>query len=623
MRLMRTLKTKFNQFMLIYSCPRYAGFSSFCLGRLGLIATLIILSGCASQVTETTATETNVNESNVSEQSSSPLSPEQIKEAAKDIPERTLDEETMALLLEAEFALYRQDIETALGIYEQLAQETLDQGIAKRATEVAMATSDPFRALDAALLYLELAPEDNYAIQLAARALARSAEVEGAWALLEEHQGKTHELRMMSAEAVRLAGQMKDNYQIEWLLQQILQKYGTTPEDNEVQLAIAIIFEALGDFENAAIYAQQANNLDPENLLALRLHANSLLRTGKKGEAAELLSNWINAHTEKSEARISLAQMLVSFDPPAALPILEMLSAEYPWSGQLLMSTAQLHLASSNQQAAIPYYQKLTQFGNFRNISLFNLGRIYEQKNELKLAAEYYASVGAEETAADEDNLVFESNLRQARIEYKIGESGALLFEELRQLYPDQSQGLIHEESRILLELEELEAAVKILSIGIEDFPDSEALLYTRSIAYDRIGNIDGAIADLTTILSFDDSNAVALNALGYTLANRTDRYEEAYDLIDRALAIDPEDPAIIDSMGWVLYHMGRYEESLQYLQQAYDAMLDEEVISHLAEVLWKLERNEEAKQILEQGEIDLPDSNLIPKTRKKLGLES
>ena len=610
---MKTSKIKFPALMKTFHFATFV-----CLFTLGL------LSGCAPTVVQDAPAAESSDASEYPTRAPKAASEDQsVSQKAQHIPERPLDEQTMSLLLQAEFALHRNDLETALGIYEQLALQTSDPGIARRSTEIAMAANDPFRSLDAALLYLELAPEDAQALQLAVRALARSAEIEGGWALLDEQDGKTYELRMMTAEAVRLASQMKDNYQIEWLLEQVTGKYSARPEDKDVQLALAMLHEALGNFEAAVYYATLANQQDSEDLLSLRLRANSLLRTGQTDEASELLSAWIQTHSEDPEAQISLAQLLMSFDPAAALPIMEKLSDRYPWSGQLLMSTAQLHLTSDNQEAAIPYYQKLTQFGSFRNLSLFNLGRIHEQANELELAASYYAAVGSEENADVEDNIVFEAALRQARIEHKIGDNGRLLFEKLRQLYPEQAAALIHEESRILINENKYEQAIDVLSTGIESHPENEALLYTRSISYERLDDIDAAIADLTTILSFDEANSVALNALGYTLANRTDRYEEAYDLIDRALAIDPEDPAIIDSMGWVLYRLGRYEEALEYLQRAHDALLDEEVISHLAEVLWKLDRSEEAKQVLDQGEIDLPDSELIPETRTRLGFES
>lgn len=589
-----------------------------------ILLSTLMLSGCASQEAAESATKESPHQPMVLEEAHKETVASEgesvVEQKAQDIPERQLGEEHLALLLQAEFALYRKDLVSALEIYEQLAQSTFDPGIAKRATEVAMATSDPFRALDAALLYLELAPDNDEAIGFAARALARSAEVEGAWALLEAYPEKTYELRMTTAEAVRLAAQMKDNYQIKWLLQEIINKYGDNSGDKDIQLSLALIYEALGNFEKTAFYAEQSTNQGDDNTLSVRLQANALLQLGKKEQASTLLSTWITHHPEEPEARISMVQMLLAFDQEAALPLLETLSEAYPWSGQLLMSTAQLHLAANNREAAIPYYQKLAQFGNYRNISLFNLGRIYEQGEELQRAAEYYAIVSAEKVSEEDANIIFEAGLRHARIEYQIGDNGAMLFEELRQLYPDQSLGLIHEEARLLLANDHFQQAIDVLSIGITDSPDSEALLYTRSIAYERSDDIDSAVEDLETILSFDDANSVALNALGYTLANRTTRYEEAFDLIDRALSIDPEDPAIIDSMGWVLYHMGRYEEALDYLKRAHASMLDEEVISHLAEVLWKMDRNEEAKQILDQGLVDLPDSQMIPQTLIRLG---
>lgn len=575
-----------------------------------------IISGCASQEVSQQASQPDAKEEAATDE-------DKILAEAESIPERPLDSETMALLLEAEFALYRQEIEKALGIYEQLTASTEDPGIARRSAEIAMALGDPFRALDATLYYLDLAPDDDYAIELAARALARSAEVEGAMALLNEYPEKTYVVRMITAEAVRLAAQMEDHYQVEWLLEEILNRYSADTEDAEIQLSLGLIYESLGDYPLAALYAEQANKTRPDNLLALRLRVNSLLRAERTAEASSILSDWINSHTEDTEARISLAQMLASFDQETALPILEKLCVEYPWADQLLMTTAQIHLASENPEQAIPYYTQLTQFGAFRAISFFNLGRIYEQQNELGLAAENYSSVTTSELTGEDANLLFESSFRLARIKYELGESGKALFQQLRTDYPDQGLALFHEEARILLGFKKTEAAIEIISEALVEHPETESLLYTRSIAFERNDEVEAAIADLRTILAFDDDNATALNALGYTLANRTDQYNEAYDLIDRALAIEPEDPAIIDSMGWVLYHLGRYEEALEYLLQAYDALLDEEVISHLAEVLWKLDREEEARSILEQGIIDLPDSELIPETRTRLGLDS
>lgn len=548
-----------------------------------------------------------------------------LEETAAQIPERPLDEATMTALLEAEFALYRKNLPRALAIYEQLANSTQDPGVTKRAAEISMAGQDPLRTLDLALLNIELNPRDAYSLELAARSLARAGEVEGAWALLEGHREKTLILRMVTIEAARLASQIEDTYQLSWLLKQISSSYDTEKNDSELQLSLGLLNEALGDYEQAALYAKKASSSQPNNLLAIRLQTNSFLRDGKITEASSGLSEWILQYTEDSEARISLAEFLASFDAKAAIPVLEELSKDYPWSSDVILHTAQLHLSTDTPNAAIPFYQKLLQFGEHHNLALFSLGRIYEQSGELEEAFSHYSSIeeniDGQNTETD-DNLIFEAGIREARIAHQLGNLGSILFTELRQLYPQQQPLLYQEEGRVLMQNPDtLQASIRLLSEGVTAFPQDEGLLYTRSIAYERSGNIDAAITDLQSVILFNPENAVALNALGYTLANRTERYDEALALISKALISNPEDAPTLDSMGWVLFKMQKYAEAHTYLLAAHERMYDQEVISHLAHVLVKLDRKNEAVELLNQGLIDIPNSNIISETIENLGL--
>lgn len=582
---------------------------------------LVLLAGCSTQGAQPTAQQAGESESRPSVEMPTD---EEIAEQAQEIPERPLDAETMALLLEAELALYRNDLERALDIYEQLTRSTEDVGIARRTAEIAMAVGDPFRFLDAALYYMELAPEDDeLAFELAVRALARSAEIEGAWALLSEHPERTYQLRLATAEAVNLAAQIQDDYQIEWLLENILDTYGEDTQDPEVQISLGLIYETLENYEMARIYAAKASLSEPDNLLAFRLHVNSLIGTGDRTSAVSVIKQWIEEHPDEAETRISLAKLLVSIDQQAALPVLEGLSEDYPWSGELLLITAQLHLASDNPENAIPYYQKLTQLGEYRAIAFFNIARIHERQDELELAAENYARVSAADVTEDDLDMLMQAQLRLGHLRYLLGEDGHGVFEELRVAHPDQAVTLFHEEARILMDLDRYPDALELLNQALIEHPDTESLLYTRSLVYERDGQTEQALDDLRDIIARDENSSTALNALGYMLTNNNGDLQEAYDLIDRALTLSPDDPAIIDSMGWVLYRMGRYEEALEYLQRAHESLLDEEVISHLAEVLAQLGRTDEARQVLEQGMQDLPDSELIPETRDRLGLEN
>ena len=503
---------------------------------------------------------------------------EQLEQQIREIPERPLDQETMARLMEAEFSLYRQDPATALKIYEQLTASTGDAGVARRSAEIALTSNDPFRTLDAALAYLELAPDSTHAQKIAARALTRAAEVEGAWELIQAQPEpeRAEILQSMAVEAVRTSSQNRDQSQVKWLLEKILQVYGESPDAIDISLALAILYENLSDFDQAARYAAEVNRARPDNLLAVRLRANALVRSGNLQAASDMLSHWIRHNIDEAEPRFSLAQILASFDRKAALPIFEELSEEYPWVGQLRLGAAQLHLANGSPENAIPHYERLSSLSEYREMALFNLGRIYEQRDEREKAADYFKQV-------TDENLIFEARARRALIRYSPGAEQALdeEFNDLRNSFPERAQDLFQEQGTTLLTADALEPAIDAFTRGLEQYPDSEAMLYSRSIAYERTDRVEEAVADLRKILSFDEDNATALNALGYTLANRTTEFDEAQELIERAMELDPEDPAIIDSMGWVLYRKGEHNKALEYLQLAYDNLLDEEVVVH------------------------------------------
>ena len=129
-------------------------------------------------------------------------------------------------------------------------------------------------------------------------------------------------------------------------------------------------------------------------------------------------------------------------------------------------------------------------------------------------------------------------------------------------------------------------------------------------------------LSDDRQILNLNPGDANALNALGYTLANRTQRYAEAEQLIARALELDPEEPAILDSMGWVLYRLGDIEGALAYLTRAYALFPDPEVAAHLGEVLWVSGDTEEAKKIWQGALLKDPQHSVLHSTLERLGVE-
>jgi len=155
---------------------------------------------------------------------------------------------------------------------------------------------------------------------------------------------------------------------------------------------------------------------------------------------------------------------------------------------------------------------------------------------------------------------------------------------------------------------------------GLAAFPDDSALLYARGLAWERRDDIARAEADFRRILVAEPENVATLNALGYTLADRTTRYTEALELIDRARVADPGNPAIIDSYGWVLYRLGRNDEALVQLRRAFSLQKDPEIAAHLGEVLWISGNKEEARRFFEEGRKLDPGNRALKRALAKTG---
>ena len=247
------------------------------------------------------------------------------------------------------------------------------------------------------------------------------------------------------------------------------------------------------------------------------------------------------------------------------------------------------------------------------------LGKIAEYLKRYEEAVNWYHSVPG---GPERD----ESRLRAANAQNELGRTDKALAE----VHAIQSDATVDDDARrdaYLLEAElrqrgnddagELDA----LARGLAAYPDENALLYARALAWERRDDIPRAEADLRKVLVTDPENIAALNALGYTLADRTQRYQEALELIDRARVAEPDNAAIVDSYGWVLYRLGRNEEALVQLRRAWTLSKDAEVAAHVGEVLWVLGRKDEARRFLDEARKLDPDNRALQRVIEKYGV--
>jgi len=198
-------------------------------------------------------------------------------------------------------------------------------------------------------------------------------------------------------------------------------------------------------------------------------------------------------------------------------------------------------------------------------------------------------------------------------------EEGAFeLLDDFAEASPNNAVEVVALKAQLLISLDRFDEGLELYEKAITYRPDNQNLSLGRAELLLQVGRLDEAIAEYRAAVKRWPDSSMAINALGYTLADRTDRYEEAEKLIREALAMNPKSPAIIDSLGWVLYKLGRHEDGLAELQRAYDSMDDAEVASHLVEVLAELERHDEALELLESAEKLDPDSELLIDVRSR-----
>jgi tetratricopeptide (TPR) repeat protein len=346
------------------------------------------------------------------------------------------------------------------------------------------------------------------------------------------------------------------------------------------------------------------------------LRASQLRQNGKPDEARKVLVTLDPALLLVPELRMAVA---AEYDELADYPAAAATLAKGPQDDQTYALRASLLARAEDKTALIALYEELRRDAAKPEPSRrLLLGRMAEFLERFEEALEWYRGVpgGNERWAA---------RLRAANVLHELKRAPEA-YKALRDL---QSDAAAPEEARrdaYILEADlsqrdkndagELDA----LARGLAAFPDDPDILYARALSWERRDNIARAEADFRKILVADPNSTAALNALGYTLADRTTRYQEALELIDRARTAEPDNAAIIDSYGWVLYRLGRKDDALTELRRAFALQKDPEIGAHVGEVLWDLGRKDEARKYFEESRKLDPENRALQRALKKVG---
>jgi Flp pilus assembly protein TadD len=183
----------------------------------------------------------------------------------------------------------------------------------------------------------------------------------------------------------------------------------------------------------------------------------------------------------------------------------------------------------------------------------------------------------------------------------------------------DEELQLIVAESQLLRDANRAPEGLEVLEDGLKRYPDNTDLLYDQAMMAEKLNRLELMEASLRRIIELDPKNQNAYNALGYSLAERNLRLDEAQALIAKARELAPDDPFIMDSMGWVQFRLGRLKEAESLLRQAYRMRPDPEIAAHLGEVLWELGQREDARKLWREANNKDPKNDTLKNTLGRL----
>lgn len=530
--------------------------------------------------------------------------------------DRPFNSDTLYALLVAEIAGERQRFDVMLSNYVQQAEATDDPLVTARAARLARYLNAHDTALKMARHWLTLEPENPEPHFIAAAELVQDNQLLDAVAHAEfllEH-GETSGLDAIAARAQ----QAHDPDKSADLLQEYQRMLTENPQQPVLLIGASLLYQDLGELELALSHAQAAAALEPDDFQAAAQETRVLQQLGRHEQAREKLSQLVARHPANAHLRLQYARVLLKTDLTAAQKQFEKLLAESPEDSDLTMTVALIELERQQLDAAKSRFQMLLSSDRHRSSAHYYLGRIAAAQNDRTGAIDHFSKVGP-----GNDYLPALSQLAELMTAAGEQQAALELVRQKRSKTPpsnsDQVEGLFLLEAHVLSNQNQLTEALTPLQKGLEQFPDSTKLLYTRAMLFARLDDLPRAEADFKRVLSLKPDNAAALNALGYTLADRTDRLEEAYQYIREAYRLAPDDPAVIDSLGWIEYLRGNYEAALKNLRNAMELMPDHEIAAHLGEVLWVTGSKREAQQIWQRGLHLQPDSPIILDTIKRL----
>lgn len=536
------------------------------------------------------------------------------------LPTLDLTDDLLFKLLSAEIGFQRGDWESAFVTTLVAARQTRDPRLARRATEIALSAKQADEALAAIRLWRELAPHSEEATQYYLSFLMMGDSLDEAKPILEQRlQDARPPVRaLMMFQAQRLLARAKDKDAAWSMLESLLAPYMTTPE---AHLALAHNASARGDHQRARDEARAALAMQPDSELAALTLA---VVTPDKEDSLKFLASFLHAYPKARDVRVAYARILVDqkhYDK--ARHEFETLHKAQPDDLTILYALGILGAQTNDVKSAEKYLTLyLTELAAHPDEerdpgqALLILAQIAEDQKDSDAALKWLTQV-------ESGQMYLPAQIKRAEIMAKRGDLAAArkLLVELEVDNEHDRVQILMADAQLLRQANQNEEALAVLTEGVKRYPGNTDLLYDFAMAAEKLNRLDIMESTLRKVIELDPKNQHAYNALGYSLAERNIRLDEALSLIDMALKLAPEDPFIMDSMGWVQFRLGKLKEAEDSLRRAYVLRPDPEIAVHLGEVLWVKGQKADAQKLWRDAKTKDPLNDTLKTTLARLNV--
>lgn len=526
-----------------------------------------------------------------------------------DLPKQDLSKIVLYQFLLAEIAHQRGEIELSSKAYAELTKSTGDPRIAQRAVQLALQARMPAAALEAAQAWLKEDPGSPEAKQAIVYLLITQNRLGESKDYLDKLLAENPSIGFLQLNG--LFPKTADKAAVLSLVQELAKPYPQLPE---AHLALAQAAWGANSQDLALTEARTAISLRPDWDLAA-LFQGVLLRRQSSKATLDYFQGYLKAHPKARDVRLSYARELVASKNYAAARVeFQQLLTEFPNNQEVLFAVALLSLQVKDYDTAEKYFNTLLQADYKDEGSIrFYLGQLNEERKRYDDASRWYNSV-----EPGEQYLLAQIKVATMLAKQNKLDEARKYLNQIPVETTEQRVQVTLAESTLLRDASAYQESFDLLGRALDKLPNNPELLYDHAMAAEKLGRIDVLELDLHKLIQLQPDHAHAYNALGYTLADRTDRIKEAIGYIEQALKLSPDDPFIMDSMGWAQYRLGNLDSGINYLRKAYSDRPDPEIAVHLGEVLWAQGKRQEASSLWQASLKDNPENVELLKVIQK-----